>query len=182
MTPRRTAVLILVMVIYQTVLSSLMFADPGPPYDAYDANRALYFICSFSAPSLVCFGVVLVSTTLLVVRLRQSLEWRGEATKQFTKGSAGTTKEQKVARSVIAICTIFIICFLPNVAWFVTTLVYPRFNQNDPYVGNLFRVLYSFSFLFQVISSSINILVYYNMSTKYREVFNALFSCRQRDK
>ena len=167
-TTRRTTGVILAMVKYQATFALLMFAHTPLPYDAPSARRKLYYFCSFSAPSCICFVVVLVSTSVLVVRLKRNIEWRNEASE------SGYTKERKAARSVIAVCTIFIICFLPNVAVLVISIAYPKFDIRDPYLGNLARVVFIFSFLFQVVNSTVNIFVYYNMSTKYREVFNAL--------
>ena len=180
MTPKRTVILILTMVVYQTVFVVLLFVYPGPPYDVFNQRRALYYNCTFSFPSFICFFVVLVSTTLLVVRLRQNLEWRNEAAKQSNQSSGGS-KERKAARCVVAICVIFIICFAPNAALIVLSLVFPNFNTHDPYVGSLKRILYGFSSLLQVLSSAINIGVYYRMGTKYREVFDSMF-CRKSDK
>ena len=173
-TPRRITALILVMVVYEIIFSGLQFAQTGPPYDAFHPKRMLYFICSFSAPSCICFFIVVFTTSLLVVRLRQNLEWRSEAAKQ-PAGDSGTSKERKAARSVTVICTIFIFCFVPNVITLVASLVYPKFDLRDPYLGNLSRLSYIFSLLFQVLNSTVNIFVYYFMSTRYREVFVGLF-------
>ena len=167
LTPGRTTALILLMVVYQSVFSALMYAQTGPPYDRPSPRRFLYFVCSFSAPSFICFFIVLVSTILLVIRLKQNLEWRNEAAKQSQRGS----KELRVARSVIAVCTIFTICFVPNVS--------TKFEYADPYLGNLTRIVFVFTALFQVVNSAVNIFVYYSMSTKYREVFIDLF-CKKR--
>ena len=167
------------MMVYQTVFVVLLFVYPGPPYDVFNQRRALYYNCTFSIPCFICFFAVLVSTTLLVVRLRQNLEWRKEAAKQSNQSSGGF-KERRAARCVVAICVIFIICFAPNAALIAVSLAFPTFNTHDPYVGSLKRILYRFSSLLQVLSSAINILVYYKMGTKYREVFNATF-CRKSD-
>ena len=169
------------MVAYQSVFIVLFFVSPGPPYDHYNARRAFYYILSFSAPSLICFFLVLVSTTLLVIRLKQNLEWRKEATKQSNNRPGSSMKERKAARSVVAICTIFIICFAPNVALFVTSLFYPNVTHHDPYLGSLMRILYSLSNILQVLSSAVNIVIYYRMGTKYQEIIAGLF-CRQRVK
>ena len=175
-TPKRTLSLILVMVIYQMTFIFLLFLDPGPPYDVLGETKSIYFMSSFSLLSFVCFFFVVVSTTLLVVRLKQNLEWRNEAAKQSSK-SSGNPKEIKAARSVVAICTIFIMCFTPNVALVLTSLVYPKFNQHDPYLGTLMIALHAICTMLQVLSSAVNIVVYYRMSTKYREVFNSMY-CR----
>ena len=173
-TPRRTTALILIMVVYEITFSSLMFALTGPPYDAFHPKRMIYLICSFSVPSLFCFFIVVIATSILVIRLRQNLAWRSEAAKQ-PAGDSGTPKEQKAARSVTVVCTIFIICFIPNVFTLVAGLVFPDSDLRDPYYGNLSRLLFIFSMLFQGVNSSVNIIVYYRMSTRYREVFVDLF-------
>ncbi|RUS80461.1 hypothetical protein EGW08_011777 [Elysia chlorotica] len=179
-TPKRMVLLILTMAAYELIFIVLLYIDPGPPYQVVNPRASLYFICSFSAPCLVCFFIVLISTVLLVVRLKQNLEWRNElneAPKQTIQISKGS-KEMKAARSVVAICVIFIVCFAPNVALFALSLVDPRFTPYDPYYGNLMRPVYALSSLLQVFSSAVNIVVYYKMSTKYREVFRAIF-CRK---
>ena len=167
------------MVIYQMTFIFLLYFDPGPPYDVIARAKSIYFMSSFSVLSFVCFFFVLVSTTLLVVRLKQNLEWRNEAAKQSNK-NARSLKETKAARCVAAICTVFIMCFTPNVALVLTSLVYPKFYQHDPYLGALMRALYAISSLLQVLSSAVNIVVYYRMGTKYREVFSSLF-CRKKE-
>ena len=168
------------MVAYQSVLVILLFVHPGPPYDFYNQRRALYLSCSYSFPSVICFFVVLASTTLLVVRLMQNLEWRNKAAKQCNNNPENP-KEMKAALCVVAICTIFIICFAPNAALFVASFVYTKFSLFDLYLGNLAKIIYGLSSLLQVLSSAVNIAVYYRMGTKYREVFKALF-CGKRVK
>ena len=173
-TPKRITGLILAMVFYEMTFAGLLFAQTGPPYDAFNIKRLLYLICSFSGPSCICFAIVVVTTSVLVAQLRQNLAWRNEATKQSARGSR-TSKEQRVARSVIFISSIFIVCFIPNVVTWVTGLVYPKYDIRNPYWGNLTRIMFIFCMLFQSANSTVNIFVYYRMSTKYREVFDGLF-------
>ena len=164
------------MVIYQSVLIVLLYSYPGPPYDVPNsARRSRYITSSFTALSCICFFVVLISTVLLVVRLKQNLEWRKEAAKQSNKNS-GSLKERKAARCVAAICTIFILCFTPNIALNFETFVSLQFGSHDLYLQNLMIVFYSISTMLQVLSSTVNIFVYYRMSTKYREVFKVIFN------
>ncbi|KAK3787955.1 hypothetical protein RRG08_008972 [Elysia crispata] len=177
-TPKRTTFAIVTMVVYQLVFTSFLFLYPGPPYTVVSLRRSLYLNCSFSFPCLILFFVVLVSTTILVDRLKENLEWREKTAKRSNKTSGGS-KGMKAARSVAAICTIFIICFKPNTLLHVLSLVFNNFGIYDPYLGSLKRNLYRFGGLLQVLSSAVNIVVYYRISTKYREDFNALF-CGQR--
>ncbi|KAK3771347.1 hypothetical protein RRG08_054793 [Elysia crispata] len=179
-TSKRILFLILTMVAYQSVFIVLPYVYTGPPYNVRDRRRPLYFSCSYSFPSLICFFIVLVSTSLLVVRLKKNVEWRNEAAKQ-SNPNPNDSKELKAARSVVAICTIFIVCFTPNVFLFLMSLLYINFTTYDPVLGNLFTILYALSNMLQVLSSAVNIVIYYRMGTKYREVFNALF-CQKRFK
>ena len=174
MTPKRITILILAMVVYQTVFVCLFFTNPGPPYENPTSRRTIYFNSSFSVPSNICFVIVLISTIVLAVKLKQNMEWRSEAAQQSHEGPRAV-KERRAARSVVIICTIFICSFTLNVVLFLTPLFYPKFNYQDPYLGNLIRVMFNFSGLFQVMSSCMNILVYYRMSSRYRQVFNTIF-------
>ena len=173
-TSKRTLFLILTMAAYQTVHIVLLYSYPGPPYDVTKDERSLLLNSSFSALSFICFFVVLISTALLVVKLKQNLEWRNKAV-QLSNKNSGISKERKAARCVAAICTIFTLCFTPNVALFFLGIVYPDFMPYDPYLGSLTVVIYAISSMLQVLSSAVNIFVYYRMSTKYREVFKAIF-------
>ena len=162
------------MAIYQSVHIILLLSNPGPPYDVSNARRLHYMTSSFSAPTFICFFVVLISTTFLVVRLKQNLKWRNKVTKQSNKIS-GSLKETKAAQCVAAICTIFIICFTPNVALIFIGTVYPELTPHNLHFGTLIVALYAISTMFQVLSSFVNIFVYYTMSTKYRDNFKAMF-------
>ena len=165
------------MAAYQTVHSVLLYVYPGPPYDIQNDERSLLLNSSFAVLSFICFFIVLISTLLLVVKLKQNLEWRNKTAKQSNRNS-GSLKETKAARCVVAICTIFIMCFTPNVALIFSGFVFAGVEPHDPYLGPLMIVLYITSNMLQVLSSAVNIFVYYTMSTKYREVFKAIFYCK----
>ena len=111
LTTKKITFLLLIMAAYQSVYIFLLYMYPGPPYNIPNQWRALFFNCSFSFPSFISFFLVLVSTTVLVVRLKQNLEWRNEAAKQSNQSSGGS-KERKAARCVVAICTILILSFV----------------------------------------------------------------------
>ena len=121
----------------------------------------------FSIPSLISFLTVVFCTCFLVMKLNQSLRWRKSTLGQPDK--AVPVKEMKVVRSVIAICIIYIACFFPNVMAMPVSMVYPRFHVMDPYLGNVVFTIFYGGCVLQAISSSVNIFVYYSMSTKYKE-------------
>ncbi|GFS10214.1 chemosensory receptor A [Elysia marginata] len=171
-TPSRISVLLGVFFIYEAVLCTLMLVQTGPPYKSYNYKRLVYMAWSFTYPSTVCFVLISATTVFLVVRLRTHVSWRNQTTNQ---ASGGSVKELKATRFVILICLMFITCFSPNVAVSVVTLVYQEFTLQNPYFRWLVHVTFSSKLTFQTVSISTNALVYYSMSTKYREVFREIF-------
>ena len=170
-TPKRLTAVISPIATYQLCFLLLVFIRTGPPYDVIPTERHIYILCYFHLPSFISFGLVLVSSSFLIIRLKQSVKWRSST----GSTSGDSIKEEKVVRSVIFVCTLFIICFLPNILIGIVTLLYPEFNLESPYLGGLTAISYTISFLGQAINSSVNIFVYYSMSTRFREVFRGVF-------
>ncbi|GFO48573.1 peptide receptor gpcr [Plakobranchus ocellatus] len=149
-------------------------------YSIYVESITLF--ASFTLPSLICFSIVVVCTTFLVIKLNQSARWRQSTSNVAGSKQDGTrpisSKETRVVHTVVLICAIYIFCFAPNVFTITAMAVYPNFHQRDPYLGNLVSVCFSVAYPCQSISSAINIFVYIRMSTKYRETFCQLFCQR----
>ncbi|KAK3737935.1 hypothetical protein RRG08_028559 [Elysia crispata] len=115
LTRRRVVYLVLAIVAYLMAFLLLLYINTGPPYDKYVKRQSFYYFCFFAIPSTTCFFIVVITTIVLVVKLRRNLQWRREAVKNNDKSS---DKEHKIVRTIIAISTIFVICFFPNVANF----------------------------------------------------------------
>ena len=144
----------------------------GAPPDGQIERQGVYYFWFFAVPSATSFFIVVLTTIFLVVRLRKSLEWRRETSSQGEKSS---DKETKLVRTIIAVSTIFIICFSPNVMNLFVQIIHPPFRYLDPYLGSLTIVMFSISGVFQAVSSSINIFFYYKMSSRYRKTFSETF-------
>ena len=189
-TSRRVSCLIAVMAAYELTFVCLMFVYTGPPYtpSPSSTDRKPYLMYSFSIPSSIFFVIILISTLFLVTRLRsyRKQAWLKEAlgprrdnpnpNSSSSNSSKNDKKEQKAARFVIAICTMYLVCFTPNVAIFVTSsLIFPNLQIYDPYLGWFMQILLTLSLLFQTVSSSVNVFIYYAISSKYRVEFKHLF-------
>ena len=172
-TQRRVLYLLLLIVAYHVAFLVLLYADTGPPYDNYSRKMGLYYFSFYAVPSTTCFFIVLLATIAMVTRLNRNLQWRRETTQQSDKT---IDKESRIAKTITAISTIFIVCFFPNVANFIAQAIYPAYNYSDPYLWSLITVVFSFCGVLQAISSSINILFYYRMSSRYKKVFSSCFS------
>ena len=167
------------MAVYQLCITLLNIIRTGPPYDVSTGTteRQLYLQLMYNIPTLLCFPVVLITTAFLIVRLKQSLKWRGTA---VNKPDNDSGKEKRVVRSVILICSMFICCFLPNLAILTVRASYPQFSLISPRLKWFVRIFYLFAFFFQTLNSSINIFIYYSMSSRYRGIFKDVFlPCRK---
>ena len=133
----------------------------------------LSMLLSFSIPTFICFALVSVGTIFLVIKLRQSAEFRKSmAVKRPEKISS---KEQTVSRSVIGICVIYIVCQSPNVILYLVSIIHPPLHAWNPVYGNIVYLLVWVILLLQATSASINLFIYLKMMSQYRDVFKKLF-------
>lgn len=141
-------------------------------------NREEMSILSFTMAAyvqIIFFVAVLTFTLILVIRIRQISKWRASTASVGNTSSKGTqSRDNKTVKMVVLIATIFCVCFTPYIANFITTSALPDFQVVGRY-HNMFVVSWSFAFLVDSINSSVNLFVYYRMSTKYRQAFHSLF-------
>ncbi|CAG5127802.1 unnamed protein product [Candidula unifasciata] len=126
-----------------------------------------------------CFIAVVVFTTILIVKLNQTANWRqsnayaSNDTKDKTK-TTSNTKERKVAKMVVLISVTFITSFLPAVGAFMAKYIEPELTYDGLY-RRLAMVILSGSFTAEALNSSINIFLYFKMSSKFRQTFMITF-------
>ena len=169
----------LTVVAYHVIFTIVLYSDPGPPYDTHLQKMSFYYFFLYVIPSTTCFFIVVLTTIFLVVKLQTNQKWRRETISQKEKSNE---KDNKLVKTIIAICTLFIICSFPNVSIFIAQIIYPRFRHGDPYLGSLIETLFAFSGIFLTISSSINIFFYYRMSSRFKKTFCACFPCIKKEK
>lgn len=119
------------------------------------------------------FLAVIVCTITLVVKLKNKTKWREQCT---AAGNAETlsSRDRKVSQMIVMISTLFIICFTPVTIIFIAMSAWPEFSIDGRY-RNMFFIVFSFGFIMESANSSMNILIYYRMSSKYRAVFREIF-------
>ncbi|KAK3743567.1 hypothetical protein RRG08_027433 [Elysia crispata] len=135
---------------------------------------------------IVAFVTVLVCTVFLVVYLRRSSQWRismasaggktagGDNSSRFELKQNISRKEEKVVRLVTSIATIFMVCYTPNTLMFLNMAIFPSFSLFGQH-RNVFILLYLVSVLANSVSASVNIFIYYNMGTRYRNALRLMF-------
>lgn len=123
---------------------------------------------------LTSFFTVILLTSALVVKLKRKATWRKKSTFDNDQSEAISSRDKKTMTMVVLIAGVLIVCFIPGVTLHTAGFFEPGLNLVGKY-SNLFHIGWSFAFLFEAINSSVNIFLYYNMSTKYRQTLRALF-------
>jgi len=80
-----------------------------------------------------------------------------------------------VGKIMIAVATIFIARSIPNMVILAVKMSYPDFSIAGEF-RNAYFVAGSFAILFNGLNSGIKVLVYYNMSSNFRQEFRSLMT------
>lgn len=143
---------------------------------SYTADRSsvggLVFFLS-SVLGMISFGAVAIFTFILVIKLKQTSEWRKRAVSGKTQSESTVRRENKTVKMIVVIASTLIICYSPGTCLTLTTFIEPEFNLRRRYI-NLAISLWSTAFVFQTVNSSVNIILYYSMSSYYRVTFHEL--------
>ncbi|KAK0056195.1 growth hormone secretagogue receptor type 1 [Biomphalaria pfeifferi] len=122
---------------------------------------------------LVSFFALIFFTTILVVKLKQKTKWREESTFGNKQSNTISNRDKKTIRMVIMIAAVLIFCYLPSVLLSAAGFIVPGFFDVGQY-SNVFFVTWSFAFVLDSINSSVNIILYYTMSSKYRQTLHEI--------
>lgn len=184
-TPQKTRVIIVSIFIFTVVIfSPFYYVNKLEWHLDHSTNRTLltlvftedrvlvetvtfpFHSVSMSVASLLC---VVVCTIVLVVKLNQKAKWRQQnlAKNFLEREDEPVSKEQKIMKMVTFISAIFIACYTPATVTFVLMTCEPQLSITGLY-RNTFYIVWSMTVLLETISSSVNIFVYLNMSSKFK--------------
>lgn len=124
--------------------------------------------------AIFAFVAVIVFTFVLVVNLKKKTQWRKSAISTNDQSESITSRDKRTVRMIILISTFLIIFYTPTTVLSMVTFFEAEFSIVGIYT-NTFISLWSFAFLFEAINSSINIVLYYRMSCKFRNTFHEIF-------
>lgn len=119
------------------------------------------------------FLVIIVCTVILVVHLQNKSRWR-RSTATSTQSLNACNRSVRVAKMVVMISVIFIACFTPLSINFIAMTIEPELSLGGKYVNVLLTIM-GVGFALEAVNSSVNIFIYYYMSSRYRGVFHQLF-------
>lgn len=141
---------------------------------------AIYF--HSTVPSLFQFFVISTATAILVVNLQRQSKWRQKASAAGNQDKDQQTamKDKKVVKLVITVAVVFIACLLPHVVAIFYASLDPEFSLMGKR-KNFFKITGAFVLTLEAINSSVNIFIYYTMSSKYKLIFRNMFFRDEKD-
>ncbi|GFS09155.1 chemosensory receptor A [Elysia marginata] len=143
-------------------------------YFFYTANMEMNMISSFltySLPSSLNFLIVVVGTSVLIVKFRKRNRLRVQMT------SSTPDKDTNIVITVLVVCITYVVSSLPTYVLYVLAIAYPPFKYDNAYLQNVIVILFLIGLFAQIVSYSVNFFVYYKRNSKYREKFLYCFGC-----
>lgn len=119
------------------------------------------------------FAIVSFCTIVMSTQLRRETHWI-KTTISDVQANRISTRNRKVAMMVVNICSLFIVCFVPTTIIMLAIVFEPALLGNNKYM-HISVIIGGFSYIMEGINSSVNIFIYYHMSSKYRTIFQKLF-------
>lgn len=141
--------------------------------DYPDSVENISYIINNVLFPFAAFLVIIVCTVILVVHLQNKSRWR-RSTATSTQSLNACNRSDRVAKMVVMISVIFIACFTPLSINFIAMTIEPELSLGGKYVNVLLTIM-GVGFALEAVNSSVNIFIYYYMSSRYRGVFHQLF-------
>lgn len=87
--------------------------------------------------------------------------------------ASSNQREASVTRMVHLVAAVYIVCTIPNIVNVLARSFLPEFFGGRRY-NNLFFVTLAVVFIMEAFNCSVNFLIYYTMSTRYRQTLHAM--------
>ncbi|CAL1530381.1 unnamed protein product, partial [Lymnaea stagnalis] len=113
------------------------------------------------------FPLVVLLTAILIFKLRQKTKWRQTSAPANSRSENVSKRDSNVIRTVVVIACLLIACYTPSFLFSTVGFAVPGFSILGRH-RNSFLAMATFGFLFDAANSSVTIICYFKMSTKYR--------------
>ncbi|KAK6959149.1 FMRFamide receptor [Biomphalaria glabrata] len=126
----------------------------------------------------ITFFVLIICTAVIVYKLKAKAKWRRSISGGMKSSGLSkvelSSKDKKAVVMLTVVSVIFIICLTPQCVLMTVIGVKQELKVEGP-LWDVSLLIYSFTSLLETVNCSVTIIVYYNMSTKYRETIQAWF-------
>ncbi|XP_055898911.1 sex peptide receptor-related protein 2-like [Biomphalaria glabrata] len=149
-----------------TTLIGLFYTENGPYIEriAFCFNAILQF---------TSYILNIIFTAVIILQLNLNSRWR----QNLSSLKDRSKRDKKLAKMVGCICSIFIVCAMPScVNFMMSVLQVSGFSGWD----RSFLTFREIIMTLEAINSTINIIVYYNMSSNYKEAFFSIFCLKDK--
>ncbi|XP_013076081.2 uncharacterized protein LOC106062364 [Biomphalaria glabrata] len=153
-----------------TTMVSLVFTN-----DRFAVDNVAFMVGVFL--SVASFAIVAVCTTILIWSLRKKTKWREQAIAKVgsdSKFPLVSSRNKRVGKMVSVISIFFIVCYTPNTVNQLVMSLVQDFAKNGSQV-NANQVSWSFGFLLESVYSLVTIIIYYKMSSRFRDTVISMF-------
>ncbi|KAK6990390.1 growth hormone secretagogue receptor type 1 [Biomphalaria glabrata] len=125
--------------------------------------------------ALAAFACTVMFTSILIVSFKKNAEWRQKSTFDSDQTKTKSKRENRTVRMVIVVACVLIVCYTPACVSSLVSAVIQDYSITGRQ-SNIFEAVWSFGFLLHSVNSSINMLLYYRMSGKYKTTVQEMFS------
>lgn len=138
-------------------------------------NAVSIYIVNVMGPFL-SFSITVICSVVLVTRLYQKSKWRQQSmiATGIGKDNSLGKKDRKVMKMILIVAVVFMACNTPGMLIFIMTAENPEMTPAGSLANNYY-VAVSFALVFEAVNASVNICVYYNMSSRYKDIFGYIF-------
>ncbi|GFR79193.1 chemosensory receptor A [Elysia marginata] len=144
-------------------------------------NRGVVIFIAYI--TMVACVVILTSKLYQAAKLRQICTVKGDQPIDKTSGKPAiqglSSRDMQVVKSVILVCTVFIIAQLPQVIISASRLVNGQVSEQQQF-HYLFAIIHQINITCCYLNASVNIFVYYNYKSRYRSMFQSLLLLKHR--
>ncbi|KAK6966135.1 neuropeptides capa receptor [Biomphalaria glabrata] len=127
--------------------------------------------------------MLLVFTVILISKLRSKSEWRQRVSTQgrhaFRESDSVSYKERKVTAMLSAMSGLYVVCLLPHSALNLAMGLVDGMKIYGIYY-DITTLAYTFVVLAETVNCSLTPIIYFKMSSKYREITLELLRCKKK--
>ncbi|KAK0065369.1 G-protein coupled receptor [Biomphalaria pfeifferi] len=182
----------IVLIVYVVGPNSLVYVGSRyiPEYNRtfafvyYRDNREAIMNIFYIADALfipnITMLMLLLFTVVLVTKLKSKFQWRQMVSNsdQRAKNSV-TLKERKAIAMLSTMSGIYVVCLLPHSALNLAVGLVDQLRAEGGYF-DLTMLAYSSAVLFETVNCSVTAVVYFKMSSKYREIIYEMLPSRKK--
>ncbi|XP_012944755.1 uncharacterized protein LOC101857522 [Aplysia californica] len=143
-----------------TVVNMFLTRENPPRVQATNAT-----VSTAQTTALLC---LLLLTGRLVISLNRHTKWRSLHSQAGVRAA-----DRRVVKVVVIVSVVLMVCYTPGQIYTAVSEFAPEFNYGRRH-GYLYRASWALAYFLYTLNSSINLVIYYNMSSRYRATLQAL--------